>query len=82
VCGEEDFYQISVDVKGMGSLQKSLDDYVKVRQQIQFGLVFAFLVPDVCVWQEDLYQISVDVKGMGSLQKSLDDYVKVCNFIN
>lgn len=27
---EEDFYQISVDVKGMGSLEKSLDDYVKV----------------------------------------------------
>ncbi|KAF6260179.1 hypothetical protein COO60DRAFT_1700419 [Scenedesmus sp. NREL 46B-D3] len=26
---EEDFYQISVDVKGMGSLEKSLDDYVK-----------------------------------------------------
>jgi hypothetical protein len=30
---EEDFYQISVDVKGMGSLEKSLDDYVKVRRQ-------------------------------------------------
>lgn len=27
----EDFYQISVEVKGMGTLQKSLDDYVKVR---------------------------------------------------
>jgi hypothetical protein len=26
-----DFYQISVDVKGMGSRQKSLDDYIKVR---------------------------------------------------
>jgi hypothetical protein len=24
-------YQISVDVEGMGSLQKSLDDYVKVQ---------------------------------------------------
>lgn len=27
----EEFYQISVEVKGMGTLQKSLDDYVKVR---------------------------------------------------
>lgn len=27
---EEEFYQISVDVKGMGCLEKSLDDYVKV----------------------------------------------------
>ncbi len=27
---EEEFYQISVDVKGMGSLERSLDDYVKV----------------------------------------------------
>lgn len=26
----EEFYQISVDVKGMGSLGRSLDDYVKV----------------------------------------------------
>eukprot|EP00878_Enallax_costatus_P032819 GHUV01036113.1.p1 GENE.GHUV01036113.1~~GHUV01036113.1.p1 ORF type:complete len:104 (-),score=21.42 GHUV01036113.1:259-570(-) len=26
----EEFYQISVDVKGMGCLEKSLDDYVKV----------------------------------------------------
>lgn len=30
----EDFYQISVEVKGMGTLQKSLDDYVKVRTQL------------------------------------------------
>lgn len=30
----EDFYQISVEVKGMGTLQKSLDDYVKVRKQL------------------------------------------------
>ena len=31
----EDFYQISVEVKGMGSLQKSLNDYVKVREPCQ-----------------------------------------------
>jgi hypothetical protein len=73
---EEDFYQISVDVKGMGSLQKSLDDYVKVRH-VYFrveGVGFWFRV-----WafgHLDFYQISVAVKGMGSLQKSLDDYVK------
>ena len=28
---EEDFYQISLDVKGKGSLEKSLEAYVKVR---------------------------------------------------
>ena len=27
---EEDFYQISVDVKGKGSLEKSLESYVQV----------------------------------------------------
>lgn len=29
----DDFYQISVDVKGLGSLERSLDDYVKVRRR-------------------------------------------------
>jgi hypothetical protein len=29
----EDFYQISVEVKGMGTLQRSLDDYVKVTKK-------------------------------------------------
>lgn len=28
---EEEFYQISVDVKGKGSLDKSLESYVQVR---------------------------------------------------
>lgn len=28
---EEDFYQISVDVRGMGTLEKSLENYVQVR---------------------------------------------------
>lgn len=32
---EEEFYQISVDVKGMGCLEKSLDDYVKVRPLVK-----------------------------------------------
>jgi hypothetical protein len=45
---EEDFYQISVDVKGMGSLQKSLDDYVKVRLHL-------FLTP-LCVAISSMWQ--------------------------
>jgi hypothetical protein len=47
---EEDFYQISVDVKGMGSLQKSLDDYVKVRDSFVFLFCSVYATaPPLCV---------------------------------
>jgi hypothetical protein len=38
----EDFYQISVEVKGMGTLQRSLDDYVKVRPRLLCSVVVLF----------------------------------------
>lgn len=56
---EEDFYQISVDVKGMGSLEKSLDDYVKVGHRVV--LVAVAHACDIGVRHHE----SVDVAWMG-----------------
>lgn len=44
---EEDFYQISVDVRGMGTLEKSLENYVQVRGVLLLGHWASLLVsPD------------------------------------
>jgi hypothetical protein len=62
---QEDLHQISVDVKGMGSLQKSLDDYVKVCGRLKlefwvFGAGFrcrgaAAVAPPLCVAVHGVY---------------------------